>query len=264
MKILSFDVGIKNLAYCYLEIKENCIKILKWDIIDLSTSKKYSCNNLNCNNKVIYFKDNIYYCNKHIKDKENKKIPNELIIKKNKKINELKELNDKYKIVDKFTNKKKFLYELEIFNKQFFNKMQKENANNINLIDLGIRLKELCNKEFEINNKIDVDIVYIENQISPIANRMKTLQGMLSQYFIMKNINNIYFCSSINKLKNITTKKLNYKERKRISIESTINILNNEIINGKDYVSYFNSNNKKDDLSDSLLQGLYYIKNKCE
>ena len=29
--------------------------------------------------------------------------------------------------------------------------------------------------------------VFIENQISPIANRMKTIQGMLAQYFIMKS-----------------------------------------------------------------------------
>jgi len=132
------------------------------------------------------------------------------------------------------------------------------------LISLGIRLNNLCNLEFEINNKIDVDIVYIENQISPIANRMKTLQGMLAQYFIMKNITNIYFCSSINKLKTISTKKLDYKERKKLSVESTLGILNNDIDNGVAYVEHFNKHKKKDDLADSLLQALYYIKNKCE
>ena len=30
-----------------------------------------------------------------------------------------------------------------------------------------------------------IEIVLIENQISPIANRMKTIQGMIMQYFIM-------------------------------------------------------------------------------
>jgi hypothetical protein len=34
-KILSFDVGIKNLAYCLMEKKQNELNILKWDIINL-------------------------------------------------------------------------------------------------------------------------------------------------------------------------------------------------------------------------------------
>jgi len=42
MIILSFDVGIKNLAYCLLSITEiensskHFIEIIKWSIIDLS------------------------------------------------------------------------------------------------------------------------------------------------------------------------------------------------------------------------------------
>ena len=31
----------------------------------------------------------------------------------------------------------------------------------------------------------DIDLILIENQISPIANRMNCLQGMIMQYFIM-------------------------------------------------------------------------------
>jgi len=36
MKILSFDVGIVNLAYCIIETNENSPKILNWEIIELS------------------------------------------------------------------------------------------------------------------------------------------------------------------------------------------------------------------------------------
>ena len=40
MKLLSVDVGIKNLSFCLFEIddgeKSNQIKIIKWDNIDLS------------------------------------------------------------------------------------------------------------------------------------------------------------------------------------------------------------------------------------
>src|SRR5438477_356165 len=39
-KICSWDVGIKNLAYCIIEKKENSkLNIIKWDTIDLIDSK---------------------------------------------------------------------------------------------------------------------------------------------------------------------------------------------------------------------------------
>ena len=52
-KILSFDVGIINLAYCFLTKKEyieNGVKILKWDImdwaiIDLADREEHKCTN---------------------------------------------------------------------------------------------------------------------------------------------------------------------------------------------------------------------------
>ena len=42
MKILSIDVGIINLAYCLIEIKDNKYKILSWDTINLC-SETYIC-----------------------------------------------------------------------------------------------------------------------------------------------------------------------------------------------------------------------------
>ena len=38
MKILSWDIGIKNLSYCILEKTEERIQILDWDIIDISNN----------------------------------------------------------------------------------------------------------------------------------------------------------------------------------------------------------------------------------
>lgn len=44
-KILSWDVGIKNLAYCITEINKenNTFKILKWAIIDLTGNEENTC-----------------------------------------------------------------------------------------------------------------------------------------------------------------------------------------------------------------------------
>ena len=73
-------------------------------------------------------------------------------------------------------------------------------CSNFSLIDIGCAIKDNLDKldTFVFSN---IDIILIENQISPIANRMNCIQGMLSQYFIMKGMNNIRFISAANKLK---------------------------------------------------------------
>merc|ERR1711998_576824 len=82
-----------------------------------------------------------------------------------------------------------------------FDVIEDVNANNVKLIDLGINLKNECNNLFETVDLQSIDIILLENQISPIANRMKTIQGMLAQYFIDNGNYNIEFISSANKLK---------------------------------------------------------------
>ena len=44
MRILSIDVGIKNLAYCLFQIKSKTnYRISNWDVIDLCNDIKYKC-----------------------------------------------------------------------------------------------------------------------------------------------------------------------------------------------------------------------------
>ena len=44
MKILSFDIGIKNLAYCCFYVtSEKEFQIESWDIINLCEEKNYTC-----------------------------------------------------------------------------------------------------------------------------------------------------------------------------------------------------------------------------
>ena len=35
MKYISFDIGIRNLGYCIIELIENKVKIIEWNIINL-------------------------------------------------------------------------------------------------------------------------------------------------------------------------------------------------------------------------------------
>ena len=107
--------------------------------------------------------------------------------------------------------------------------------------------------------KYKIDIVIIENQISTIASRMKTLQGMIAQYFIMRETPEIEFISAANKLKMfMTKKKTTYTERKVESVEVTKELLD-RLPQFKNYKGCLDKNKKKDDLADCFLQGIYYL-----
>ena len=105
----------------------------------------------------------------------------------------------------------------------------------------------------------NIDVVLIENQISPIANRMKTIQGMLAQYFIMKYDEiKIEFISSSGKLKGLSKENenldSNYKQNKKDAVFHCNQYLEKDIYKEWKYVL---NTDKKDDLADCFLQGIF-------
>ncbi len=256
MNILSIDIGIKNLAYIHTVFCKNTnkINIISWDTINL-TNNNYIC--CDCKNNAKYCIDNIYYCNKHAKKTNYKILDYNINQFKKKSLKELINFSQDYDI--SFNNNlntfdKKF-YIINFIQSKFLSSIETQNANNISLIDIGICINKLFNKLFTTQ----FDLILIENQISPKANRMKTIQGMVAQYFINKNIENILFVSSYNKLKPfINNKKSTYNERKKLSIEITYKILEKLNID-KNLIEYFQNNKKKDDLSDCFMQNISHL-----
>jgi hypothetical protein len=93
---------------------------------------------------------------------------------------------------------------------------------------------------------------------------MKTIQGMIVQYFIMSNliVEHIEFISASNKLKDCDAKdKAKYSDRKKLGIAKCLETITNDF-RFNEHIDYFNSHKKKDDLSDSFLQGIWFINNK--
>lgn len=265
MKILSIDVGIKNLAYCLLEITDKNATFIQWDVIDLCDDIKYTCmgknkKNICCNKSAKFEKDNKYYCKIHAKKCEYKIPVNEQNITSVKKynFNKLKCLAEKYEVT--YSGKKKsdclngILLDLS---NNYFNFISKKKTKDKNLVEYGCIMKNKFNK---VLNKEVIDIVLVENQIGPLALRMKTLQGMIMQHFIEKDINAIYEISASNKLKEfLSIKKTSYNERKKASIEFTEKILLEQ--KNIDWLDMFKKHKKKDDLADCYLQARWYLKN---
>ena len=76
-------------------------------------------------------------------------------------------------------------------------------ASTVSLVFVGYSLMKQFDELFYNGYTHQIDTVVIENQISPIANRMKTVQGMITQYFLMRGVDkeHIIYFSSVQKLK---------------------------------------------------------------
>jgi hypothetical protein len=286
--IISFDIGIKNLAYCVFTLPT--LSVVAWDVVNLvpaveSTAPICNCLKVKgggvCGKKATYTHGDAKYCLVHSKN-SGKLLPSKEtsppFIKK-LKLDELVAFYEKHGIIVPHGAKKPILVENAI--KHFESrclvqivKPKTSNANQVHLVDIGKRIKI----EFDERLKTllpQITHVILENQISPIAGRMNTIQGMLSQYFIMRNDSiHIEFISSMGKLKglvqthteSVNTESVNtpfdkaaYKEHKSDGIFFCKQFLENNIqlVYLKQIIE---ASHKKDDLADSFLQGIYYMK----
>jgi len=289
MKCISFDVGIRNMAYCIFSLDEKGLEITDWNVINLientETPQQLCTTTIEkktkkvvekkvCGKKGKYQKNGCIYCETHAKSSPYI-LPNKAFTETGLKKLKVEELNS--------LAKKHFIYQnkagrpieallkkdvLQLVNDFFAAKMldpivmKKSNAGEVDLVTIGIAIK---NKFNELTTLEGLTHIIIENQISPIANRMKTIQGMLSQYFIMKIADierlKIEFVSSSNKLKDFEKSGENsYKQHKKDSVAVTKQFIDKNALLQK--WSQILNTSKKDDLADCFLQGIWYLKNK--
>ena len=323
-KLISFDIGIKNLAYCIFEFSFSppvdtdkssvAVKIIDWNVLDISkhetiegekkkddifcscilskkTKTKTEINK--CKKKAKYYRMEDYFCESHAKTSGFFFPLKEFSHSSLKKLSleKLLEIEDKYFFVEKKEKeipikKETKIEKIERISRQFQQKSLVSISNldslakkpkSIDLISIG---RNLSNQLLSLEHLEDIEFVLIENQISPIANKMKTIQGMLAQLFIMRNVPHIEFVSSINKLRGFLREKSkdqdkdqetdkdqeitktnpnpNYKQHKKDGILYCQQWLKNDLFCS--WNPFFETYPKKqDDLADSFLQGIWYF-----
>jgi hypothetical protein len=352
MKIASFDIGIKNMAYCIFDISPDNWSAIDWNVVDLmdssSTTNSISHQNTvcgcttsqkkqpkskgktpksakestkesvnkQCKNKAKYYKDHTtapteYFCEKHAKAQTQYLLPSKeytLAHLRKQKVNDISELYRRLIIGESvgllpityedksspdiprtptllrrsgvLPNKPEMIDAIfNYYNSRLFSEIPvaKKNANDANLIQIGWAIRRIFESCPHFSG---ITHVVIENQISPIATRMKTIQGMLAQYFIMKSTLEhpveIVFISSSNKLRldksttkpstpeTNTTEKSgsnpNYKQHKKDGVS-----LCSRFIEANPALSKWSGTMKvakKDDLADCFLQGVWFMSNR--
>lgn len=362
MRLLSIDVGIKNLAICLLDVvavtgetETNAVhRILVWDVVDICHSDQENAdiadralNRLKCakcslHAAFFYYKNNVLQllCKRHstktresenlllaatdFKIAEYKKVLNGSVAKlyafcqKHEHDNDNPESESKQKIHElksvlqervRYIARTRYLhaYDEAVLallnpipaNSNTIIKKPNSTPEYVSLITVGSNLMTKLDKLFyssgsssSASESLAPDRVIIENQISPIATRMKTVQGMLTQYFLVRGVDsaNISFISAANKLKSSLVSSLSdptelddnaftytYSDRKKMGIacvrklfklqeqqeqqqQQQQTLLQLDNVTASYWNKVFESHKKKDDMADSLLQALSYLK----
>ena len=224
MKILSFDVGIKNLSYCTLDEDK---RIKNWGILNLDESPQCSmCLKKPCEKQASYSVERngetCYYCTSHIKHKSLGKLF------KKKKLNTSRDMMNLSQICIK-------------------------NLKTLNLEDISSVLIE---NQPALKNPVMKSIQMIIYTFFIIEGVINESSSINSVHMInARNKLKVYKGEPVSiPFKN--DKKNRYKINKFLSVEYTKNMIENE---SDEIKNIYNLSKKKDDLADSYLQGIYWL-----
>jgi len=274
-KILSFDVGIKNLAYCLITKNGDDFKIDKWGIINLASDQQ-KCSFLLrggkcCESSAKYtIGASLFSCESH-KEK--------ILLSIREPIGETIDgaIGGTIKNIPKCENekcKKKSVFKCS--DNYYCNTHAPKCKKNILTNCAKHPIQNLSNNLFEILDSekmfLTVSEVLIENQPSLKNPTMKTIATLIFSYFVMRgiidknttksNITDVRFISPSNKLKvnkENTNNELVKNEKEKYICTKKLGVKYCSLLINDADKEILNKYKKKDDMCDAFLQGFQYI-----
>ena len=252
MKLISFDVGLRNLAYCVLEgTSRSDVKIVDWNIIDVLGEQAgvgaARCHKCTAAARYEHASEGTFACAKHAPRKVKNVTKTEL---GKKSIVELQGEIDRFGLRTD-AKKKADLVKL-LYNHARQNTWKKcvSSSTSGSVLDFAPAIVKCL--DARASSWRGADLVCIENQPE---RRMYAVQAMLQMYFTLRGIKS-EGVSATHKLSNIVTVDdvvHTYKGRKKTGIVHAYALVPEE------NQDHFKKHPKKDDLADSFLQGLWVM-----
>ncbi len=299
VKVLGFDVGIKNLAYCIVEKVDDKFQIQSdhskcWNIINLTEQDKLVCagtaGGITCTNPITQTSEidgvKYYFCTKH-------KLFNKALL-------EAKPLNfpecedgSKCSHAASCKTKSKFMWGGNAICSKHKEMIERNETKARTLTKYKTFVKDFTIHDLKLAllTKLDtykdlflkVDVVCIENQPTFKNPTMKAISDVLYTWFMIRGlvekdltgstISKITFFAPSSKLKiEGKTDDINeqieeaaksgskYKKTKELGITNCLEFIKWN----QEYVDHLNTFKKKDDLCDAFLHGVHYIQKNLE
>jgi hypothetical protein len=252
MKLISFDVGLRNLSVCVLEgTSRKDVKILHWEVIDVLGEKSgvgaARCFKCSAAARYEHASEGTFACSKHTPKKK------QAITKTTLNKKSAEEIQNEIKACGIQTDKtrKTDLVAL-LYNHHRQNTWKKcvQSSTSGSVLDLAPAI--IASLDARTQAWKGADVVVVENQPE---RRMYAVQAMIHMYFSLRN----FKCNGISashKLSNIVTVDdviTSYKGRKKTGIVHAYALV------PKEHHPFFEKHKKKDDLADSFLQGLWAL-----
>jgi hypothetical protein len=253
MKLISFDVGLRNLAVCVLEgTSRKDVKILHWEVIDVlgerSGLSNPRCHKCAASASWMHVTEGTMACSRHKPKQPKQKITKKALGEKSPA--ELSGEIAKYGLQCPSSKKADMVTLLYLHARQNTWKRCVKSVFAGSVIDLAPAIAASLDKRGDVWK--NAHLVCVENQPE---RRMFAVQAMVQMYFCVKGTK-CEGVSATHKLNNIITvddRVDSYKGRKKTGV------VHAQALVPEPWCAHMMKHPKKDDLADSFLQGLWVM-----